>query len=85
LIKEAAQRAVGAPSPEMLKARLDGSLSSLIWWGEQAARSSGVGTRSSLRSLPTQDILGFYVVSSKRKRHFFSLNFLNNVHSLLGY
>jgi len=29
----AAQRAVGAPSLEVLKARLDGALSSLSWWG----------------------------------------------------
>jgi len=30
---KAAQRAVGAPSPKVSKARLDGTLGSLIWWG----------------------------------------------------
>jgi len=40
---------VGAPSLEVLLARLDGALGSLSWWG---AALQGVGTRWSLRSLP---------------------------------
>ena len=43
---------VDAPSPEVLKARLDGALGSLIWW---EATSSGAGW--SLRSIPNQGIL----------------------------
>lgn len=38
----AAHRNVGAPSPEMLKARLDGSLSSLIWWGSKQPAAVGL-------------------------------------------
>ena len=33
MLEQAAQRAVGAPSLEMLKTRLDGALDSLSWWG----------------------------------------------------
>jgi len=31
-LAQASQRAVGAPSLEVLKARLDGALGSLSWW-----------------------------------------------------
>jgi len=34
----AAQRAVGTPSLEVLKARLDGALGSLSWWGPVSPR-----------------------------------------------
>jgi len=43
---------VGAQSLEVLKARLDGALSSLGWWG--ATRPwLGVGIGGALMSLPT--------------------------------
>jgi len=32
----AAQRCMGTPSLEVLKARLDGALGSLRWWGQSA-------------------------------------------------
>jgi len=48
--------AVGAPSLEVLEARLDGALGSLICW--MAALSMvGVGTASTSRSPPNQPIL----------------------------
>ena len=47
--------AVGAPSLEVLRARLDGALDTLSWWGVPAhSRGWGWGA---LRSLPTQTIL----------------------------
>jgi len=48
--------AVGAPSLEALKARLDRALGSLSWWGA-ALRMAGAGTGCALRSLPTQAFL----------------------------
>ena len=47
-----AQRSCGAPSLEVLKARLDGALGSLSWWGA-ALPTAGVGTGLSLGFLPT--------------------------------
>jgi len=52
------REAVGAPSLEAFKARMDGALGSLIWWG-QTDCGRGVGTGWALRSLPTQGILWF--------------------------
>ena len=51
-----AQRSCDAPSLEALKARLDGALGSLSWWGA-ALYTVGVGAGWALRSLPTQTIL----------------------------
>ena len=51
------REAVAAPSLAVLKARLDGALSNLGWWKMSLAHGRGVGTRWSLRSLPTQTIL----------------------------
>jgi len=51
------REAVAAPSLAVLKARLDGALSSLVWWKVSLAHGRGLGTRSSVRSLPTQTIL----------------------------
>jgi len=48
------REAVGAPSLQVLKARLDGALGSLSWWWQPCPRQ-GVGTGWALRSLPTQD------------------------------
>ena len=53
-LAQAAQRAVGAPSLEVLKAGLDGALGSLIWW---RATSPQQGTGCALRSLPTKATL----------------------------
>lgn len=33
VLTQAAQGPVGAPSPEVLKSRLDRALGNLIWWG----------------------------------------------------
>ena len=38
---QAAQRAVGAPSLDRLKAGLDGALGSLSWWGAALPRALG--------------------------------------------
>jgi len=46
------REAVGAPSLEILKARLDGALGSLRWW-EAPSPCQGVGTGWALRSPPT--------------------------------
>jgi len=46
------KEAVDTSSLDVLKARLDGALGSLIWW---EATSSGAGW--SLRSIPNQGIL----------------------------
>ena len=46
----------GASSLEALKARLDGALGSLSWWGA-ALPTAGVWAGWALRSLPTQTIL----------------------------
>ena len=54
---------VDAPSLEVLKARLAEALSNLV--EGVPAHSRGVGTRWSLRSLPTQTILWFYELSGK--------------------
>ena len=47
---------MNAPSLEALKARLDGALGSLSWWGA-ALPTAGVGVVWALSSLPTQIIL----------------------------
>ena len=47
---QAAQRAVGAPSLDRLKAGLDGALGSLSWWGA-ALPMAGVEAGWALRSL----------------------------------
>ena len=52
------REAVGAPSLEVLKARLDGALGRLVWW-EVSCPWQGVGTGWALRALPTQTILWF--------------------------
>ena len=62
------REAVGAPSLEGPKARLDGALASLIWWGA-ASPWHRVGTGSSLRSLPVQAILGFYDYNLQKNAH----------------
>ena len=41
-LARAAQRAVGAPSLEAFKARLDGALGSLRWWGGSPAHGLGL-------------------------------------------
>ena len=41
-LARAAQRAVGAPSLEACKARLDGALGSLRWWGGSPAHGLGL-------------------------------------------
>ena len=48
----AAQRAVGAPSLQALKARWDGALGSLNWWGAVLPMAGG-GTGWALSSPPT--------------------------------
>jgi len=50
------REAVDPPSLEVLKVRLDGSLSSLSWW----VSTEGAGTGWALSSLPIQAILWFY-------------------------
>ena len=50
------REAADAPSLEVFKARLDGALGGLVWW-EVSLPMAGVGTRGSLRSLPTPTIL----------------------------
>jgi len=50
------REAVGAPSLEALKARLDGALGNLSWW-ESALPMAGLGARCSLKSLSTRAIL----------------------------
>ena len=47
------REAVGAPSLEALKTRLDGALGSLSWW-EAALHTARVGAGWALRALPTQ-------------------------------
>ena len=43
-LAQAAQRSCGAPSLEARKARLDGALGSLSWWGEALPTAEvGVG------------------------------------------
>jgi len=48
---------VDSPSLEVFKARLDGALSDLVLVEGIPAHGSGVGTRWSLKSLPTQTTL----------------------------
>jgi len=50
------REAVATPSLEVLKAKLDGALSNLVWW-KMSLLMAGFETRWSLRSLPTQTIL----------------------------
>jgi len=50
------REAVGAPSLEVFKARLDGALGSPVWW-EVSLPMAGGGTRWALRSLLAQTIL----------------------------
>ena len=56
------REAVGAPSPEALKARLDGALSSVTCW-VATCPWQGVGTGWALMSLPTQTIPRYDVFS----------------------
>jgi len=51
------REAVAAPSLEVFKARLDGTLSNLVYWKMSLPMGRDVGTSRSLRSLPTQTIL----------------------------
>jgi len=51
------REAVDAPSLEVLKTRLEGAWSNLVWWKVSLPMAGGVGTRWSIRSLPTQTIL----------------------------
>jgi len=48
------REAVAAPFLEVFKARLDVALSSLVWWKVSLPMGREVGTRWSVRSLPTQ-------------------------------
>jgi len=48
---------VVAPSLAVFKARPDRALNNLVWWEGSLPMAGGTGTRSSLRSLPTQTIL----------------------------
>jgi len=50
------REAVGTPSLEVFKARLDGALGSLSW-GVALGSPQGVGTEWALGFLPTQTIL----------------------------
>jgi len=51
------REAVAAPSLAVFKARLDGALSNLVGWKMSLLMAGGVGTRWSIRSLPTQTSL----------------------------
>jgi len=51
------REAVVAPSLEVLKARLDGALSNLVWWKVSLPMAGGLVLDGSRRSLPTQTIL----------------------------
>ena len=55
-LAQAAQRSCGAPSLEALKARLDGALGSLSWWGA-ALPTVGIGVAWALKSLPAHTVL----------------------------
>jgi len=52
------KKAVAVPSLAVLKARLDGALSNLVYWKVEGVPAHGreAGMRWSLRSLPTQTI-----------------------------
>ena len=52
---------VDAPSLAVFKASLDGALSNLVQWRMSLLMAGGVGTRCSLRFLPTLTILRFHV------------------------
>jgi len=69
----AAQRAVGAPSLQALKARWDGALGSLSWWGA-ALPMAGGGTGWALSSLQPEP---FYVLCSSDTGGCFLLDKLN--------
>lgn len=58
------RQTVGSPSPEVLKAKLDGTLSSLIWWGTTCPWQE-VATGWSLRSLQTQSVLSVQLYDTK--------------------
>ena len=67
---QAAQRAVGAPSLQALKARWDGALGSLSWWGA-ALPMAGGGTGWALRSLqpePFNESMIYISVLVKRRQ-----------------
>jgi len=51
------REAVAAPSLAVLKARLDGALSTLGWWKMALPMAGGLEPLESLRSPPTQTIL----------------------------
>jgi len=48
---------VAAPSLEVFDARLDGDLSSLVWWKVSLPMAGGLELDDLNRSLPTQTIL----------------------------
>jgi len=48
---------VDVPSLVVLKARLDGALSNLVWWKVSLAMARGLKSDDLLRSLPSQTIL----------------------------
>jgi len=50
------REAVAAHSLEMFKTRLDGALSSLVWWKVSLPMASGLERDDLLRSLPTPTI-----------------------------
>jgi len=60
------REAVGAPSLEVLKARLDGILGSLSWWVAALPVAWG-WDRMGFKSLPTQTILQFYEINLETK------------------
>jgi len=52
--KRLPREAVDAPSLAVFTARLDGALSTLVWWKMSLPMAGGLGTRRSFRSFPTQ-------------------------------
>ena len=64
-----AQRAVGAPSLQALKARWDGALGSLSWWGA-ALPMAGGGTGWAPRSPPACAFLQYMYVFLVSAAHF---------------
>jgi len=51
------REAVAAPSLELSRVRLDGAWSNLVWWNVSLPMAGRVGSRRSLRTLPTQTVL----------------------------
>ena len=68
-LAQVAQRAVGAPSLEVFRAKLDGALGSLIWW-DTTSTWQRVGSRWYLRSFPKP----FYDSMIRRERGWNSLS-----------